>query len=148
MKTSKTISRISFLSAIAAGSIFVYAGVLKALDVAGLTESIAAYQILPIQMVPFVAATLPYVEIGAGLLVLLRPWRGAALATLAVLNGVFMVALSSLIIRGINIDCGCFSSATTSDPTSVSSALLRDLVIMAVIAFASLSAVRRESSGT
>ena len=71
-----------------------------------------------------VAATLPYLELLCGVLLLLNKRVRPALLVLLVLNLVFMLALGSLIIRGIDIDCGCFGPA--AHKTSPQVALWRD----------------------
>lgn len=118
------------------GGVFVYAGLVKALDVTGFAGSVANYQILPYRLNFLVAATLPYVELAAGLLLLVnRQVRSAALL-LGGLNAVFMAALLSVILRGLDIDCGCFRPAGEGHTTALA-ALLRDVVLfcMAAVAF-------------
>lgn len=118
------------------GGIYVYAGVIKAMDVQGFAENIAAYQILHSPLLEMVsAAVLPYIEIIAGLLLVFGIWPMAALSILVGLTVFFSCCLTSLIVRDIVIDCGCFS--TDSSPmsqTSPTAALVRDLVILAILA--------------
>ena len=113
------------------GGLFLYAGLIKALDVVTFAGSVANYQILPYHLNYLVAATLPYVEMAAGLLLLInRQVRPAALL-LGLLDIVFMIALVSVLIRGLDIDCGCFRPGGES-PTSAWAALLRDVGILAL----------------
>lgn len=115
------------------GGLFVYAGLIKAWDVVAFAGSVANYQILPYHLNYLVAATLPYVEMGAGLLLLVnRQVRPAALL-LGLLDIVFMIALVSVLIRGLDIDCGCFRAGGES-PTSAWAALVRDIGILALAA--------------
>lgn len=113
------------------GGLFIYAGLIKSWDVVAFAGSVANYQIFPYQLNFLVAATLPYVEMVAGLLLLInRQVRPAALL-LGLLDIVFMVALVSVLIRGLDIDCGCFRQGGGS-PTSAWAALLRDVGILAL----------------
>ncbi|HEX9873166.1 MAG TPA: MauE/DoxX family redox-associated membrane protein, partial [Deferrimonas sp.] len=81
------------LCRLALGALFVYAGAVKADDVTAFAGSIAAYEILPYFGNYLVAATLPYIEVLAGLLLLVnRRVRPAALL-LAGLTLVFMAVL-------------------------------------------------------
>lgn len=114
------------------GGIFLYAGVVKADDVVAFARSVANYQILPYSWNYLAAATLPYVEVVAGLLLLAnRKVRPAALV-LGALTAVFMLALSSVMARGLDIDCGCFRPGAEGH-TSAGVALLRDAGIMALV---------------
>jgi uncharacterized membrane protein YkgB len=57
-----------------------------------------------------VAVTLPWIEVVAGLLLVIGIWRREAAAVTAVLLTVFLLAVGSAMLRGIDIEnCGCFS---------------------------------------
>ncbi|HEX9779374.1 MAG TPA: MauE/DoxX family redox-associated membrane protein [Geopsychrobacteraceae bacterium] len=114
------------------GGIFLYAGMLKAADPVAFAGQVANYQLLPYAWNYLTAALLPYLEILCGLLLLLNRWVRPATLVLGVLNLVFIAALASLIVRGIDIDCGCFRPDADSH-TSPLSALLRDLGIMVLV---------------
>ena len=115
------------------GAVFLYAGAVKAADVQAFAGSIAAYHLLPYQLNILLAAGLPYVELLAGVLLLAnRRVRPAALV-LAGLTVVFMGALASAWLRGLNIDCGCFRPGAH---TSIPLALLRDAGILVLAHYA------------
>ena len=111
------------------GGLFIYAGWLKIADPVLFAWSVAAYKILP----PFgnylVAATLPWVEFLCGLLLILGVRTRASATIVLLMNLVFTVALASAIIRGLDIDCGCFRQG--GPKTTPWSALLRDLLLVA-----------------
>ena len=114
------------------GGIFLYAGAVKAADVVSFAGEVANYKILPHSLNYLVAFTLPYIEILAGtLLIFNRRVRASALVA-GGLNLVFIVALCSALVRGLDIDCGCFGSAGQGAST-VLPALIRDLVIMVLV---------------
>jgi putative oxidoreductase len=58
--------------------------------------------------------------------------RGGALI-IGAMNLVFMIALSSAILRGLDIDCGCFKQGGAK--TTPWTALLRDAVFLAMTVF-------------
>ena len=123
------------------GGLFIYAGWLKIADPVLFAGSVAAYKILP----PFgnylVAATLPWVEFLCGLLLVLGVRTRAGATIVLLMNLVFTVALASAIIRGLDIDCGCFRQG--GPKTTPWSALLRDLALMAgTVALLRLDGVR------
>ncbi len=111
------------------GGLFLYAGVIKANDVVTFARDVANYQILPYSWNYLVAATLPYVEGVAGLLLVTNSRVRPATLVLGGLNVVFMIALASVIARGLDIDCGCFNPGS-EHKTSAGMALLRDSGIL------------------
>lgn len=124
------------------GALFCYAGLVKALDVAAFAGSVANYQLLPYQLNFLVAALLPYVELAAGLLLLLGRQVRPAVMLVAGMNGVFIVALVSVVLRGLDIDCGCFRPGDEGH-TSAQMALLRDVGFMLLALVTWLGAGRR-----
>lgn len=91
------------------GGIFVYASLEKIADPAVFAEAISNYRLVPPSMVGFVAAILPWLEALGGLFVLLGFMSGGASLVLALLSGVFGAALSSALLRGLDVSCGCFT---------------------------------------
>lgn len=113
-------------------AVFIYAGVVKGTDPVEFAGQVANYQILPYAWNYLVAATLPYLELLCGILLLLDKRVRPAVLVLFLLNLVFMLALTSLIVRGIDIDCGCFNPNAESK-TSPLMALLRDAGLMVLM---------------
>jgi uncharacterized membrane protein YphA (DoxX/SURF4 family) len=113
--------------------VFVYAGAVKIQDVVAFAGHVAAYQVLPYAMNYLVAATLPYVEFLAGVLLLLNVRVRPALVATGGMTLVFMAALVSVLLRGLDIDCGCFDPAGGED-VSAGMALLRDVGLMILVA--------------
>ena len=112
--------------------VFVYAGAVKIQDVVAFAGHVAAYQILPYALNYLVAATLPYVEFLAGVLLLMNVQVRPALAAIGAMTLMFMVALVSVLVRGLDIDCGCFDPSGGQDVTA-GVALLRDLGLMGLV---------------
>lgn len=114
------------------GGVFLYAGLLKSGDVQGFARDIAGYQLLPYQWNYLVAASLPSVEVLCGMLLLVnRRVRPAALL-LGGLLLVFIAALVSVLARGLQIDCGCFSP---EHPATPEAALWRDIGLLVLAHF-------------
>jgi len=115
------------------GAIFIYAALLKIADPVAFAGSVAAYKILPYFASYLTAAVLPFVELSCGLLLVLgyRVKGGALL--IGVMNLVFMIALGAAIVRGLDIDCGCFKQGGSK--TTPWTALLRDAVFFAMTVF-------------
>lgn len=114
------------------GGLFLYAGLIKGSDVTAFARSVANYQLLPYSWNYLVAATLPYVEAIAGLLLVFNARIRPAAVVIGGMNLVFIAALISVILRGLDIDCGCFNPDPSSK-TSPQLALLRDAGIMVLV---------------
>jgi uncharacterized membrane protein YphA (DoxX/SURF4 family) len=126
----KRSGRISYhLCRLLLGGVFVWAGAVKALDVPAFAGQVAAYRLLPYAWNYAVAATLPYVELLAGALLLGNFKVRPATALLATLNSIFIVVLGSVLARGLEIDCGCFGPDAGTTPWQ---ALGRDLLLLAL----------------
>ena len=120
------------LSRLALALTFVYAGAVKMQDVVAFAGHVAAYQILPYAVNYLVATTLPYVEFLAGVILLLNARVRPALVVVGGMTLVFMVALISVLLRGLDIDCGCFDPSGGKD-VSASVALLREFGLMVLV---------------
>jgi uncharacterized membrane protein YphA (DoxX/SURF4 family) len=94
------------------GGILFYAGIVKAPYAASFGEAIANYDLLPRHAIPFVANTLPWLEILTGLSLICGLWTRSAAAASLLMFTVFSAAVVSALVRDLNIDCGCFETAT------------------------------------
>lgn len=118
---------------VALGLVFMYAGIIKIMDPIAFAGSVAAYQILPYGLNYLVAAILPWVEVLCGLLLVIGCRIRAAACLIIAMNLVFVVALASTIVRGLDIDCGCFRQG--GEKTSAWVAIARDVVFIAAAVF-------------
>ena len=111
------------------GGLFVYAGAVKVLEPLDFAQNVRNYQLVG-QSLSFVAAIiLPWLEILAGLALILGVWtRGAALVVTGLL--VFFIVLTAVTMaRGLDVDCGCFGSLSRKSGWSV---VLEDLGMLAL----------------
>ena len=88
--------------------VFIYASALKIADPADVAQSIKYYKMLPLWAIHAVALLLPWWELSAGLALLLPGWRRAGASIVFVLTCVFIGAIVSAMIRGLDISCGGF----------------------------------------
>jgi putative oxidoreductase len=89
------------------GGLFLYAGLQKYLNAYEFAEAVLAYQLLPVALVGAAAAVLPWVEISAGLCLVVGLKRRSCLILLGGLVAGFLIAIFITMARGLNIDCGC-----------------------------------------
>ncbi|MEM1060011.1 MAG: MauE/DoxX family redox-associated membrane protein [Verrucomicrobiota bacterium] len=111
------------------GGLFVYAGGLKFLHPVAFADSIATYQLLPEALLHPVALLLPPLEIIAGAMLISGYRKRLATFTLVLLCLVFLVALGQGWARGLEIDCGCFGSESSSEQAALW-AIGRDILFL------------------
>jgi uncharacterized membrane protein YphA (DoxX/SURF4 family) len=112
--------------------LFLWAGCIKLWDPKAFARSIDAFGIVPDILLAPTAILLPTAEIFIGLAVLWR-LRGG-LAAMAGLLLLFLAVLGHAISQQLTIDCGCFSVAEQDSHTSVRTAFIRDLFLLAGVA--------------
>jgi uncharacterized membrane protein YphA (DoxX/SURF4 family) len=107
---------LHWVLAIAVGGVFIYASLAKIADPRAFAKIVYHYQVIgPSASLGFlpanlVAVGLPWVELIAGVLLVSGLWRREAAVVTAVLLAVFIAAVTSTILRGIDIEnCGCFA---------------------------------------
>lgn len=88
--------------------VFVSSGVMKTLDTEAFTSSVASFQVFPAIMIPPIVATVPWLEILAGLTLWTKSWQGGAALTIFALCLGFAALYGTTIALGITPDCGCF----------------------------------------
>jgi putative oxidoreductase len=113
---------------VALGALFVFAGASKAYDPGAFAIEIQRYQVVPWLLGGVTSVYLPWLEMLAGVLLLLKRFERGALLVITLLLLVFTLALASAMFRGLSIDCGCFGKAFTATGTTVP--LLRNLVLL------------------
>ena len=108
--------------------VFLVSGFLKAVDPAQTKIAVRAYQLLPDGVADVVAAVLPYLEIGTGLLLLIGMATRLAAILSALLMIAFLIGVGSAAARGLNIDCGCFGGGgqVAAGDTGYAWELIRD----------------------
>ena len=131
----RVLSRI--LNVVLAG-IFIYAGILKAIDPVQFASDIDNYKILPWPISVVLAFYLPWLEIFCALGLVFRFLYRGALSILTTLIVVFTLATIAAKVRGLDITCGCFGHA--SQHWSFPSHLATNLAILAALAALGLQA--------
>jgi uncharacterized membrane protein YphA (DoxX/SURF4 family) len=125
---------VSLVLRLLIATVFLFAGWVKLGSPQQFADSIAAYQLLPVQVINPIALALPPLELIIGCLLLAGWQRRIAAFSALILSVVFAIALGFAISRGLTIDCGCFGS----EPGSRSNlwvALFRDLLMAAALLF-------------
>ncbi|MBN2358246.1 MAG: DoxX family membrane protein [Deltaproteobacteria bacterium] len=99
--------------------VFLYACWHKIVHPEMFAVDVATYQILPLELINLMAIILPWIELAAGIMLLIG-WRTRAAALL--ISGMmvmFVVAISIALHKGLDMSCGCFASqGAAEDPIS------------------------------
>lgn len=113
-------------------AVFLASGALKAIDPAAFLIDIRSFHILPDPWAAWLAMCLPWLEIltGASLLSGILASGAAWLAALMLTTFLAAIARSALI--GLDINCGCFGSSTSS--SSYPALILRNSTLLALAA--------------
>jgi len=114
--------------------VFVVAGLLKVPDPAAAVRAVRAYRLLAEPLVAPVAFGLPVLEIAVGLALLAGVFVRTAAVASAVLLVVFIAAVGSAWVRGLQIDCGCFGNGgqVAAGETSYPLEIVRDVGLLLV----------------
>lgn len=73
-------------------------------------KNIRTYQIVPERLVFPMAVYVPWLELTLGVVLLAGFWAREALAVVLMLFDVFLIANLAALVRGIEVDCGCFGA--------------------------------------
>ena len=104
-----TARRIAFVLRLFLGGLLVYASHDKLFDPQPFANAVDNYQILPYSLVNLAAIVLPWIEMVTGLCLIAGVFAPGAGLVATGMFAVFTVALVSAVLRGLNINCGCFS---------------------------------------
>ena len=120
---------VGLVARFALAAVFLISGGLKAADPRQTVVSVRAYDLFPESLVTLIAATLPYLEIALGLLLVVGLATRLAALLGAVMLVLFIAGVISAAVRGLSIDCGCFGGggAVEAGQTAYTAEILRDL---------------------
>jgi putative oxidoreductase len=112
-----------FLSAV-----FLVASTVKWLDLELFLQDLKSYQLVPLMLEPAMAVLVPFLELVAALLLLFPKPRIYGLGLISGLLLVFLMAILSAWLRGLDISCGCFG--LTTGPVQYPWLFARDLGLL------------------
>jgi putative oxidoreductase len=122
---------LSFAARLVLGGIFIYASLNKITQPETFAIDIDNYRIVPLFLVNFFALLLPWFELFCGVaLVTGVYWRTGALL-IGMMLIIFMIGLASAMIRGLDINCGCFGTGS-----AVSLWRIVEDIVLLVLAYA------------
>ena len=109
------------------GGVFIYASIDKILNPGDFAKIISNYHVLPFGLENLLAITLPWLELFAGICLIIGVFIDGATVLVVLMNIVFIFAISQALARGISIECGCFSVASDAGSSIGIQTILRDI---------------------
>jgi uncharacterized membrane protein YphA (DoxX/SURF4 family) len=94
------------------GAVFIYACIDKIAHPDAFAKAVYNYQILPDIFINLTAIILPWLELILGIFLVTGVFREGSVSLSTLLLVVFMSAMVFNLARGLDIDCGCFSTST------------------------------------
>ena len=127
--------------------LFLYAAWPKLLDPADFAKSITNYKVvLPVVGQDYVYLTamfLPALEAVAAVCLFLPKFKRSAALVIAFLLALFIVLIFQAVMRGLNIDCGCFGNSEVSSALATKvgwNKIMENLAFLAAAIFVYLRA--------
>ena len=91
------------------GGLFLYAGLGKISSPIDFASQIYNYKLLPNQMIGLLAVVIPWLEVLAGGALFLGLNAKGGAFTISGLLALFIAVLAISAVRGLDVECGCFS---------------------------------------
>ena len=123
---------LTLIARLILGGVLLVAGALKIGSLQKSAMAVRSYELLPVPLANFLGYTLPWIEIGVGLLLI----TGALVRISGLIGAVtmlaFIIAIGQAWARGLSIDCGCFGGGGAIDPedTKYLSEIIRDIGLL------------------
>jgi len=117
-------------------AIFVAAAIPKLLDPLAFSAAIGNYQVFPYWSWNALTALVPMLELVAAAMLLCRSTRRAGALILSSLTLAFIALIASVLVRGVDVECGCFGQSVAAENVGWP-LLLRDLLLLLGIAVGS-----------
>jgi len=140
--TPQRLARLDLLLRLVLGGLMLYASWDKLLHPKDFAALVKGYHLLPDLLVNPAAVWLPWLELTLGVCLWTGYFCEGALGLSAGLLTVFWLALGVDFLRGIDVNCGCFSSAPDEPAAPMLYYLGRDALLLA-LALAACEARRR-----
>ena len=110
------------------GIIFIYASIDKIIDPLKFSDAIDNYHITPIQLNNLAALIIPWIELVVGVFLILGIYvRGSSLIVISLLIW-FIFILSQALVRGINVNCGCFNLAEQVNDVNLRADMIKRII--------------------
>jgi len=119
---------LCFIIKLVLGITFIYASYHKIADPAEFARILYGYAIFPGFSINFLAIALPFIELVAGVSLILGLFSRSALLIINALLLGFIFVIGFNLLRGHQFDCGCFAFSSQNQTISTVVLLIRDFL--------------------
>ena len=112
------------------GATFVYASLDKVARPDRFADIVHDYDMLPLIFINAFALIMPWTEITTGAALIVGVWRRGAGLLATAMTVAFLVAIAQAEIRGLDIECGCFTVSGMSQTEASWDLFIRDLPLL------------------
>ena len=134
------------------GVVFIYASIDKIIHIDQFARAIYFYHIIPGWVVNVMAIFMPWVELFAGVCLIVGFYPRGAAALIGTMLVMFLIALAIVYARGVDINCGCFSVSDRAKSSAIT-LIWRDFILLVMTiqvffgrSFLSFHKIRHSSS--
>ena len=119
---------VVLFSRLVLGLVFIIASIDKILAPQAFSDAIDNYHITPIQLNNLAALIIPWIELVVGVFLVLGIYvRGSSLIVISLLIW-FIFILSQALVRGINVNCGCFNLAEQVNDVNLRADMIKRII--------------------
>ena len=111
------------------GMVFLVASIDKIINPEIFANLVNNYKILPYPYINIFAIILPWIEALSGLFLITGFWPKGSILIYNSFMIIFIIALSSVLYRNLDISCGCFTISPDADKDIIHS-LIRDIFLL------------------
>ena len=129
MKAFLTGRTLNLILRLFLGGLFVFAAWHKVMQPLGFAMSVRGYKIIPFAYSNLFALGVSWAELVAGSMLMLGIFTRKAAGAVAILLVMFIVAIATVVIRGMTVDCGCFGDEGGSTASWL--LIVRNLALLA-----------------
>lgn len=123
-----------YLSILILFLVYFSAGIIKILTPRQFYGAVLSYEIIKEPFaVAMISSIVPFLEIFSTLFLLIPAWRKSSSLIIFLMSVIFLFAILSAYLRGINMDCGCFGGILVGE-TGLSS-IIRNIFLAFLSAF-------------
>jgi putative oxidoreductase len=126
------------------GGLFIYAGILKIADPLGFAQDIKNYRLLPQEICFFTALILPWLEVLAGACLIAGLFKKTSALLISGMLAFFIVLVAVTMIRGLDVECGCFGTFSRKADWGL---IVEDLIMLGMSLTVALTSHPRKNAG-
>ena len=130
--------KLVFLLRVFLGIIFIYASIDKIIDPLKFSDAIDNYHITPVEMNNLAALIVPWIELVVGVFLILGIYVRGSSTIIILLLIWFIFILSQALVRGINVNCGCFNLTEQVNDVNLRADMIKRIIediVFLLIAF-------------